>query len=249
MIDVRLQAPGKPGTRPVTSLALAHAERVAPLRSPTQAFAEGVRSRWSPGTALARPVDAAFARQALPLTTAQAHHWHLDISPRLNLRVASLERSVARVVERTREVPTERIAQMPPVTPVTVQRLLEREQRWHSLDREVAREVVAREGRAGDDARESLSAAASMAHAFSPLAVTRVFRRGAASTTDIARETARTANDATTASREPRATSTADRESPNARPPSPFDVDQLADRVVRVIDRRLTAQRERFGKI
>jgi hypothetical protein len=35
--------------------------------------------------------------------------------------------------------------------------------------------------------------------------------------------------------------------SPNV--PAPFDVEHLAERVVRVIDRRLVAARERFGRI
>jgi hypothetical protein len=236
----------------VTSLTLARARRMAALRpAPVLEFARALSARHQIGVACINPLERVLA---IPRVLAPVHrierHLHLAFAPRVEMRLAmcaSPERAQPQV---SRAAPWSPAVALPVMVNQLVQRMLERVERVNTLNGALmpTSPVIARapESTASGQAR---AASAEVLYARPDTTVPRVFRASALSASStspshaaISQAPLRESAEESTRTNDVSATSRA-----IAAPA--LDVHALAERVVRVIDKRFTAQRERMGRL
>ncbi|MBL8298425.1 MAG: hypothetical protein JNN30_08770 [Rhodanobacteraceae bacterium] len=237
---------------PVASLALAHAARRVPLPMPrSAAFAAAIVARHGAGGGLAAPLQRVLAipRDGTSIYAPQ-QHWHLAFAPRIALQLQATRERAASQASAPAAVPAHDAAAPPrPSTRIaTVERILARGMRVDAL-RGVA--LPAPQLNAHVITATALPVvSATSAAPVPPLvaaAVPRVLRRNP----EAAMSAASRAVPAGAMSPAAIGSTPATGASSNASVAAPFalDVEHLAERVVRVIDRRLVAARERLGRV
>jgi hypothetical protein len=239
----------------VTSLGLARARKSGvAIESGCASFALALISRYRDAVGMVVPLA-----RVLACPRAQHFAQHLEqrlvltLAPRITLQLGSMSASTRAGTYADRPAPASAMtAASPPVYMNTlVQRIVERVGRVSLLDGSAL--TLSPAISAATRAPRVTRAASRADHpAIGPnaLQAPRVLRRASGAKW----EPARAAQAATPQADVPSSSSGAKSvEATNSttptRVPAHFDVDALADRVVRVIDKRLTAHRERFGRL
>lgn len=185
---------------------------------------------------------------AAPNTMMAVHapqqHWHLAYAPRVMLQLASSTRAIPTVPKTTAPDPIREhivLQDAPRFVSTLVERVLERSQRVDTL------KTI--EHAAPATLRYEPSASATTESRVAPVPdregrVQRVFRTNAGSVSKVMERSAFSPQStAPTARQALQAT-----EHAPSRDAPPINIEHLADRVVHAIDRRLVAQRERYGR-
>lgn len=179
--------------------------------------------------------------------SAPQQHWHLAYAPRVTLQLAASDRSIPTVALPQRPAPTqERVVQQegPRFTSTLIERVLNHSERIDAL------KIIERAEPAIVRYEAGASAAAERQTTAMPAAEGRVQR---VLRTDKAAAAAKTAQAGSPPS--PQTSASPRQEAPayeRAAPPQKtpqINIEHLADRVVNAIDRRLLAQRERYGRV
>lgn len=196
-------------------------------------------------------LGAAWPEQVLvaPSTMMAVHapqqHWHLAYAPRVMLQLASSTRAIPTVPQTTEPDPMREhivLQDGPGFVSTLVERVLERSQRVDMLSTiEHAAPATLRHEASASAVTESRIAPAPDREG----RVQRVFRTNAGSGSKVMAE--RSVPPLQSAAPTARQALQATERAPSRDAP-PINIEHLADRVVHAIDRRLVAQRERFGR-
>lgn len=192
--------------------------------------------------------EQALAVRAIGAMTSTERHLHLAYAPRLFLQLAASDRAVVSAMPRPSSAPWhERVIQTkgPSFTSRLLERVLARSERIDTLkviERAAPVDVQPVSDRRSAALSATLTATASAAQGH----VQRVLRTD--KPTSIAKPRTKIDSPQRQAS-EPQPDATPQVSAMPVRGLAPINIEHLADRVVHALDRRLTAQRERHGRL